>query len=337
MSVDACRSRGGVLKPRPGYIVLIIGMFDTVNFRLTAADVEGVSFLEQTLCYLADAGVHQYNSGGVIVTGNLNGLKVTVSRWQVKINGGSLCNWFLGNNYQSLTRRDVQRAIERLSDELHLPMSRAAVTRLDVGCTIITKHPTGVYFNHLGELAGAKRLPHPGGVYYDKRGVVLCFYDKNRERRDKRGAIPDLYRGRNVLRYEQRFTQRLASAFKLAEVTGATLYDERFYIEALKRWRDTYNAIDKINDIQLNFGAMKGKRELNKRLFLALIEQFGGEVAFLNEITEAQKRGEIDRKQASDLRKAVKQACQVQEGLIIKSEVVSELSKKIAEAVRFYR
>lgn len=312
-------------------------MYDTVNFRLTAGDVEGVSFIEETPCHLTDVGTHQYNSGEIVVTGNLNGLKVTANRFQVKVKDGSLCKWLLGNNFQSMSRGDVQRAVERLSDELHLPMCQATVTRLDVGCTLITQHPAEVYINHLGVLAWAKRLLQPSGLYYEKRDEQLCFYDKSREQRAKGEPIPDLYRGRNVLRYEHRYIHRLASVIGFPAVTGATLYDERFYIAVLKRWRDTYNAISKINDIQFNFQAMKSKFQLYRFGVLSLIERAGGEVEFIAHIAEAQKRGELTAKQAHDLRQAVKEACKEREGLTVKSEVIGELNRKIAEAVRFYR
>ena len=90
-------------------------MFDTVNFKLTAAEVEGVSFIEETPCYLTDVAIHQYNGGDLVVTGNLAGLKVTANRWQVRVKDGSLCKWFLGDNFKSMGRADVQRAVERLS------------------------------------------------------------------------------------------------------------------------------------------------------------------------------------------------------------------------------
>lgn len=312
-------------------------MFDTVNFKLTAADVEGVSFIEETPCYLTDVATHQYNGGDLVVTGNLAGLKVTVNRWQVRVKDGSLCKWFLGDNFKSMGRADVQRAVERLSDELHLPMNLAAVTRLDVGCNIITQHPTEVYINHLGVLAWAKRLLQPSGLYYHRRDEKLCFYDKNREQRARGEQPPDLYRGRNVLRYEQRYTHRLASVLGVPAVTGATLFDEAFYIAVVKRWRDTYKAIRKINEIQLNFQAMKSKQQLYRFGVLSLVERAGGEVEFIAQIAEAQKRGELTAKQAHDLRQAVKAACQEREGLTIKSEAIDELNKKVAEAVRFYR
>lgn len=317
-------------------ILVISTMFDTVNFRLTADEVGAVSFIEETPCHLTDVGFHYYG-GDTFVTGNLDGLKVTANQWQVKVKDGSLCKWFLGDNYKSMGRADVQQAIEKLSDLLHLPMNRASVTRLDVACNLITQHPTGVYYNHLGSLAYAKRLQQPNSLYYVKRDERLCFYDKNREQRAKREAVPELYSGRNVLRLEQRYMCRLPGVLKVPAVTGANLYDEAFYMMLLDRWRDTYKAIRKVNDTQLNFSIMKTRRDLQRLGILTLIDSVGGEVAFISQINEARQRGEITPKQAHDLREAVKQAGTAKAGVVVKSDAINELDKKVNEAVRFYR
>ena len=130
---------------------------------------------------------------------------------------------------------------------------------------------------------------------------------------------------------------RLPHLLGVAQVTGAMLYDERFYISLLNRWREAYQAIRKINEITLNFQAMKTKRDLQKMGILALVEQWGGEVETIAHINEAQKRGDLTAKQAFDLRQGVKDACKVKDGLTATSEAISELDKKIAEAIRFYR
>lgn len=311
-------------------------MYDTVNFKLTEADVNGVSFIEEIPCYLTDVGFHEY-SGEPAITGSLNGLKVYASRWQVKVKDGSICKWYLGDNYKTLGRGDMQRAIERMSDELHLPMSLATVTRFDVGCNVIAKHPADVYFNHLGEMKWAKRLVQQDGLYYNKKNEQLCFYDKNKEQKARGVKTPEIYKGRNVLRYEQRYLHRAPSILRVPEITGASLYDEQFYITVLNRWLETYKSISKINDIQLNFNEMKTIKQLHRLGILSLIERAGSEVAFLEQIDEAQKRRELTTKQAYDLRQAVKQACKEKEGLTVKSDAISELDKKIYEAIRYYR
>ena len=199
-------------------------MYDTINFRLTAEDVCNIDFLEETPCYLNNIAHHIF-SGVPVVTGDLGGLKVVASEWQVKVKDASLCKWYLGDNFQELGRGTTQQAIEKLSDDLHLPMDRATITRLDVGVNIITKHPPLTYLTHMGVLAHAQRLQQPKGLYYSKRDEMLCFYDKVMECKAHNELLPPLYRGRNVLRYEQRYMHRIHSRLKVPAVTGATLYD----------------------------------------------------------------------------------------------------------------
>lgn len=311
-------------------------MLDTVNFSLTQAEVEGVDFLSEVSPCLDRVAVHDYN-GNIVVTGPLGNYTVSISQWRVNVKDGSLCKWYLGDNFQSMGHRDIQYAIEKMSDELHLPMNHATVTRLDIAENIITRHPVSVYFEHLGILPYALRLVQPNSLYYSKRDETLCFYDKIREQRDKNMPIPDAFRNSNILRYEHRYTKRLGATFKVDRVTGAMLYDEGFYMNLIKRWRNAYRAISKINDAVLNFDTIKTTRQLHKMALLAWISDMGGELEFLNRIAEGQKCGRLNAKQAHDLRQAVKDSCAIREGLTVKSDVITELDKKIAEAVRYYR
>lgn len=314
-------------------------MLDTVIFKQTRAEVEGVDFLNEIAPNLNPEGlcVRRYDWGEV-VTGRVDGLNVSITPYQVRVSG-SVCKWMLGDNYQAMGRGDIKRAVERLSDTLCLPMESATITRLDVGLSIPVREPTHNYLNHLGVLNYAQRLQQPNSLYYHRHRQAerLCFYDKNREQRDHREPVPDLYRDTNVLRYEQRYMARLPHLLGVAEVTAAMLYDERFYISLLNRWREAYQAIRKVNEITINLQAMKTKRDLQTMGVLALVEQWGGEVEMIAHITEAQKRGDLTAKQAFDLRQAVKDACKVRAALTAPSEAISELDKKIAEAIRYYR
>ena len=311
-------------------------MLDTVNFSLTNAEVEGIDFLAEVTPYLDKIADHNYD-GNIVITGSLGNYSVSITPFQVKVKDGSLCKWYLGDNFKSMCRRDIQYAIEKLSDELHLPMDKANVKRLDVAENIITRHPVSVYLSHLGILPYANRLVEPNSLYYTRRDSTLCFYDKIMEQRNKKMPIPELFSKSNVLRYEQRYTKRLGATFKVGRVTGAMLYDEAFYINLLKRWRDSYRAISKINDVALNFNAFKTKQQFYRMALLAWIGDIGGEIEMLNHIAEAQRCGNLTTKQAYDLRLAVKDACAIREGLTVKSDVITELDKKIAEAVRYYR
>lgn len=311
-------------------------MLDTVNFSLTQAEVEGVDFLTEVTPYLDRVAEHSYD-GNIVVTGSLGNYSVSVNHWQVRVKDGSLCRWYMGDNFQSMRRRDIQFAIEKLSDTLHLPMDKADVKRLDVAENIIVRRPVSVYLSRLGVLPYANRLVEPDSLYYQRRDESLCFYDKIKEQRSKGVEIPELFSKSNVLRYEHRYTKRLGATFKVDRVTGAMLYDEVFYINLLKRWRDSYRAISKINDVALNFNAVKTKQQLYRMALLAWIGDVGGEIEMLNQIAEAQKCGNLTTKQAYDLRLTVKDTCKIREGLTVKSDIITELDKKIAEAVRYYR
>lgn len=82
---------------------------------------------------------------------------------------------------------------------------------------------------------------------------------------------------------------------------------------------------------------MKSKQQLYKMGVLSLIEQAGGQLQMIEQINEAQKRGELSKKQAFDLRKAINDACKINDGLTVPNEAIQELDKKVNEAVKFYR
>lgn len=311
-------------------------MYDTLNLRLRTDEAGGTDFVEETACYLENVGEHLFN-GDLVVTGNKGSLKISLNRRQLKIKDGSICKWYLGDNFQTLGRQDTKQALEKLSDELHLPIERASVTRLDLAQNIIMKHPVETYINHLGAMKYANRLQEPHGLYYSFTDGRLCFYDKTREAKVSGANIPELYQGKNVLRFEQRYMARIAAKLNVPEVTGKLITDEDFYRNLLKRWKSAYSSIQKINDVVLNFEAMKTKQDLNKMGVLSLIERAGGVVEMLEQINEAAKRGDLSRKQAFDLRKAVNEAAELKDGLTVKSDAITELDKKIKEAVMFYR
>lgn len=317
-------------------------MIDSLNLNLGATEAGKVDLLSEIPCYFDDEAQEHYypdGTGGkfVVLSGHLGSLNVKVSNNAVTIKDSSFCKWILGSNFKTLTRGDIKQGFEKLSDSLHLPMSKARVTRLDIGQNIVVKAPTDVYLRHLGVLKYTKRLTEPTGLYYTGTNYQLAFYDKVREQKRAGCKIPELYRDRNVLRYELRFLHRLPKTLNVPEVTGSLLYDEAFYIGLVQRWRGFYMLIKKINDIELNFDIMTTKRDFYKAGLLALIEQRGGQMEVIEQINEAAKRGDLTKKQAHDLREAVNDACKIKGELVKPNNTILELDKKIDEATRFYR
>jgi hypothetical protein len=317
-------------------------MYDNIDFRLRKNDVSNIDFLSETPCFFEITGTHDFK-GEPVIMGKLDNFRISVNRGGVNIKDGSLCKWYLGDNFQSLERRDVKFAIEKLSDILHLPMGEATISRLDIACNFIVKQPVQVYYNHLGELKHGGRAPVTNGagmcetLYYYKAGGLLVFYDKVKEQKEKGQIIPELYQNSNVLRYEQRYKSRLSKVFNVERVTGEMLYNEKFYIDVINRWRDNYRGIKKINDISLNFEAMKGKKDLYTMGLLSLIEQQGGELAMIVQINEAYKTGKLTRRQADEMKLATREVCKMKTGIMVQNDAILELDKKVNEAVKFYR
>lgn len=311
-------------------------MYDTVFFKIRQSEVGGVDFLSEIPNYLEGVGQHIFD-GVPVISGMIDNLRVTASQYQLKVKDGSLCKFYFGDNYKTMSRHDVQQAIEELSDRLHIPMWNADITRLDVAQNIIMKYPLDVYYNHLGLLSRAQRLQQQFGLYYILSGGRYCFYDKNREQKIHNEMIPPLYQNQNVLRVERRYLKRLAQRLNRPEVKGATLYDAMFFNDLLNRWRDGYRSIQKINDVSINFSAMKTVKEFDWVARANYVEQQGGELAVIAQINENYKTGVLSKKQAHDLREMVKRACSLRVGVTTPNEAIQELNTKIDQAVRMYR
>lgn len=311
-------------------------MYDTVGLNLFVEDGRGISPLDDVPPRLDRLAGVNHLPGHEYVSGYLGDLKITARPHSVRVSRGSICKWHFGDNYQTLDRRGMQEAVEHLSDILHLPMSEADVTRLDFGTNLIMKHPIPAYLGHLGTLRYYRRNEASDGLYYCSNGKELNFYDKNRERQRAGAPIPELYTGRDVLRYEIRYTSRLPRHFNRLSVTAADLYDRAFFDEMLHRWRDTYRAIQKINDITPDFNMITKKSDLNRLGVLALVEKYGGQQKFIGHIKTANVQGILTNKQAHDLRAAVNEACKLRPGLTSTSEVIEELDGKVRAAVKLY-
>jgi hypothetical protein len=273
-----------------------------------------------------------------------NYFKVTVSNNAVVIKDGSLCKYYLGDNFKTLARNDTEMGIEKISDTLHLPIEKSRVTRLDFAQNFIVSHPVEIYYNHLGELSGFMRQAVTNGTrapetlyYSSKSNGNLIFYDKTKKQGSKRRPIPEPYQDRYVLRYEQSYKKRVAKAFGVKYITAEMLYDEQFYTRCLDIWGNNYFSIRKINDITLNFNMIKGIKDLYTLGTLLLVKEIGGELAFTAQINEARKDGRLSNKQACDIRRAIIKACDEKVDVTTKNECILELDRKVKEAVWLYR
>ena len=85
----------------------------------------------------------------------------------------------------------------------------------------------------------------------------------------------------------------------------------------------------------MNIEAMKTKKDLYKLGVLALIQQVGGLTKAIEQVNEAQKTGGITKKQALDLRNAIREAGNLKENIVIPNEAITELDEKLKRAIKF--
>jgi len=219
-------------------------MVDTVKLWQPFEMCNKGSVVNSILNMLDNATKHINIDGTVYFSGHTLGMKTSVSLNGLSLTG-SLCKSYLNDNFQTLTRQCTQRAIEQLSDLIHISLKGAKVSRVDIGQNVIVNEAPENYYYFLGNSKHFERLEQPHSITYQHGLRTKLFYNKVEEAKHKKQRLPEIFDKRHVLRYELRFISRLPKQFNKAIVTAQDLYNEAFYIDMLQRWIDEYKMIQK--------------------------------------------------------------------------------------------
>lgn len=223
-------------------------MYDTVNFWIDGLMV-GVDPLTVAQ-YLTDHSEHS-SARGYSITGRAGDYLINAFESGISLKG-SLPKFLLSDNIHTLTRSGARDAIQKLSDELHLPIDRAKVTRVDVSTVLPMSREPNEYYPLMGNKPHFQRLQATNDtLYYNTEKRQLIFYDKKAEAKKKGVIIPAGYGNANLLRVEARFISRLPQQLKQLEITGAMLTNEKFYSEMVKRWANEYYSINKLKSVSI--------------------------------------------------------------------------------------
>lgn len=319
-------------------LVTFYNMYDNFDLILSEDKVSNISFLDYVPQFLERTSVHYFNDGQKCsITGYNKDLKIIVNENSVKIKDSSICKWYLNDNIQTMFRGDIQRAVEKLSDILHLPMSESNVTRLDLAFNFLVEYDATLYYDGLGVLNHFNRSPLGSGLYYSGANGKLVFYDKLKDAKVKGMVIPSLYDGMNLLRYERRFEKRICKQLNCAELKASTLYDNQFYTNIIDRWVNDYQSINKIKNVKkLDYNMVKSKSELYCQALLFYIEGRGGLITVLDEVKQAHRAGALTKKQAQDLRDKYKEVSN-HKLFVDDNKLIQELDNKVKQVQRYYR
>ncbi|WP_162051496.1 phage/plasmid replication domain-containing protein [Pontibacter pamirensis] len=250
---------------------------------------------------------------------------------------GSLAKFYLGSNLHTLNRSDSRRAFEQLADTMHLPIQRAVVSRVDIGMNLITQHTPELYFPYLGQSSYYKRLTQPQSISYQNNLRSKKFYNKIAESKSKSVLIPNVYQGKNLLRYEVCYMQRLPKQFNTAAITPNTLTEECFYMGLIDRVVKEYQAIQKNSLVKMDTTKIKSPKDYLKQV-LALAIQEKGLDAFLHHVDLLKEQNTFDKPEYySRLRSEIKKLSGSNNTTTDTPEMIQELNRKIARVSENYR
>jgi hypothetical protein len=308
-------------------------MYDNVDISLRKEHCPKADFLKEIPQYLTSITTTGDCPFGSFLIGYLDCLKVKVTEQNVKIYNGSICKYYFGENFSTLSRSNTQQVFEKISDALHQPFKLADITRIDFAQNLIMSYPPKVYYPYLGQAQYYDRLEQNNGIYYINNIRQLLFYGKVYEQTIKNRPIPPLYQNQNVIRYEMRFRRRLGQQLKQPVISAQLLYQDQFFRFMIKKWRNEYLSISKIKNQQNTMKPTGSKKEFLECMANMKIQDIG-QSQILALIQEWQQRRAITKKQGYDLRATIIQLGKPTKE--DKTDFIIELTKKIKEASIYF-
>jgi hypothetical protein len=307
-------------------------MYDTIH--LFKHEDRAGSLLALTPQFLENVTEH-FRDGRYSVSGSLNNLRVNVFESGISIKG-SLAKYFLNDNIQTLRRQDTARAIEQLSDQLHIDINEAHLSRLDFSHNFLMDNKPEVYYPYLGDSQYFKRYIQPNSLYYKNGNRTKLFYDKLSEAVSKAVRVPEIFNGRHLLRYEISYSRRLPKQLKEPEVSAGALSNETFYIKLIDRYISEYQSIHKNAGFNIDKKKMKTPKDVDIQIILMAIDIIGHDkyIQFIDELKadNAMARPEY----YSRLKKQFRERCKKYKASD-STHLIEELDKKVSSLKRYYR
>lgn len=252
---------------------------DTISLHLPAeyiSDSTAAALVDCLTKEVADSA-----TGAVWQGGHVGNLRVSVGESGLRVTG-SLATFLYGDNTETLHRRDIPQAMERLSAVVGADVALAEVRRVDVSATLLMRNAPAAYLHILGAAPRFVRVATaPTTVEYrrGKQGLLtMCFYDKAEELRARRkeSQMPRPYQMvGNCLRYELRLTRQPAKQLGMRSLTLGELADKSVFGRLVGLWKDGYFAITKTYKTA-DVSCIKTPKEALEYLFAELLAETGG-------------------------------------------------------------
>lgn len=272
-------------------------LYDTIDFVLYQEDVPEIDLLSEISLYLTDRRESVDKDGFSFVYGEYKGYKVYINRHQMKINRCSLCRYYYGTNMHDFPLEDVRKAIERIGKDLHIPVDKLVVTRLDLAIDISLQRSPVRYFNRMLCLSHFELHSHPTGVSFLTKDKELVFYDKGVQQKSK---IRE-----NIARCEFRI-KKVKKYFE-RPVTASMLYDAKFWNDLLDGFLSYYSKI-KIERKPLPFDKINGVKSMLDCVLCDWIESHGIE-KLISDLKSLKHDGGLTQRNYKSIIEKIKKTC----------------------------
>lgn len=294
-------------------------MYDNISLYLDSSEVNDINLLNEVLENGDDITIEQTGISGngmpyaYISLEGKNHQKLTFKLLPYRIammgKNSSICKFYLGNNFDTLSLEDFNNAINEISERLGVNIQNAKVCRIDMAQNFHMAYTPSTYHNCLLHLSRYKRGDINGNLYFKTSRIELNFYDKKKEYREKGVKIPVKYiDAENVLRYEIRFKKNVAKIFGRT-IRIKDLCSESFFKEAYDKWQNSYWNITKQNPVlfQCETSTFKTK-DFKDYYFVKGVESTGGIEYAYKMIDESKKAKAITKHNAIYLKKVLNNA-----------------------------
>lgn len=272
------------------------------------------------------AELHPFTGG---VWGSFNGLHVAQHETGNVTVKGSLPKYANGENVTPLTRLGLKDTLSRLEAETGLDLHAGTIFRLETGFTFPVKYPPRDYLALWQKFGRYQKSTWGDGTSVQlglkSKARLFLGYDKGAE--IEPDSLPVGFPAEYALRLELKYITGVKKIFKKT-LSPWDLCSKDVYDGLLNRFRDFYFTIPKTREVcTLENQRFTGARFRDAMAIIGL-QSYGYDRALLD-VTEARRRGEIDKKTAQRIRGVI---CDL--GADERLSMTKDITKELDDHVR---
>jgi hypothetical protein len=303
---------------------------DTINFYLYIS--ENIDIVKDHFINILEKPLNYTNNvtNNPFIKGTLNNLKITLNGNRLKVSG-SVCKYYYGDNLKTLGLLELNKAIERLSNDLQVDLSEAIVTRIDFADQVSTRHYITEYMKVMVYKPRMVITTFDDGISLSNDSSQICSYDKNTEMKKRNQIIPLHFDKTKIFRFEVRET-KLKKKFKANKLSF--FLNTKGYLVLLDNWYKNYKDILKIEYLKKNIDLTSNIIKIKNDCIYERLNEVGFDNIF-NELEQLSSLGILSPNQKYERKKFIKK--------IVKPDkketgvLIAELDQKIELAYNLHK